>query len=585
MAPSDIRKVNVTSGRVCPVTGWPLFSKPEWREVRFGKSCQVTYDLIGRHILHITTSGYSTFPELEQALNFENSIRESFFPEGILYARIEDWSNLEGASREARELYTRHIKNQKQLLGLIFYGLNTFLKLAVRIGKRLHRLDLRVEVAANYKDAIIFTQDLLQRNKIIIDEPPFSAQPAQKRHPGNKPAPPAIVSKPEWFIQIEDFSLRYEIINGRILHGLTTGKLKEAHIDPCFTMKANIARSMLPPGDYGYILGLSESKGFTQKARKLYISAILEFYAKYPFKLLVFYGANSLFRSAINLSRPFIPFPVRLAKDLAQALEITTKEGFENQNKSHRATLADASPKSPAADPIEQYVKDLLLFLDGINWDHQGLGDKKVNTASHPFRPVFEALELIKWEFDDLIKASILKEEELRRAKDAAEKANSAKSEFLANMSHELRTPLNHIIGFTELIIDRHCGDLTAIQEEYLHDVLQSSRHLLSLINDILDLSKVEAGKLELHPTDVDLRTLLEGCLGMVTEKVLKHRIRLEAEIDDTLPGTLRADERKLKQVLYNLLSNAVKFTPEGGQITLKAARVSHLPYPVSAPP
>ncbi len=160
--------------------------------------------------------------------------------------------------------------------------------------------------------------------------------------------------------------------------------------------------------------------------------------------------------------------------------------------------------------------------------------------------------------------------EDLVKAKDEAQAANRAKSEFLANMSHELRTPLNHIIGFTELVVDKQFGDLNEVQGEYLNDALQSSRHLLSLINDILDLSKVEAGKLELEVAEIHLRMLLEGSLSMVQEKAMKHRIRLLSDING-IPEAIQADERRLKQILYNLLSNAVKFTPDGGSVTLSA--------------
>ncbi|PYM43390.1 MAG: hypothetical protein DME12_03875 [Candidatus Rokuibacteriota bacterium] len=162
--------------------------------------------------------------------------------------------------------------------------------------------------------------------------------------------------------------------------------------------------------------------------------------------------------------------------------------------------------------------------------------------------------------------------EELGRLYQQLEAASRHKSEFLANMSHELRTPLNAIIGFSEVLLERMFGELNPKQEEYLQDIMTSGRHLLSLINDILDLSKVEAGRMELEPSAFDLPAALEGCLTLVRERATRHGITLGLTVDERL-GQIVADERKVRQVVLNLLSNAVKFTPEGGRVAVGAAR------------
>jgi signal transduction histidine kinase len=151
--------------------------------------------------------------------------------------------------------------------------------------------------------------------------------------------------------------------------------------------------------------------------------------------------------------------------------------------------------------------------------------------------------------------------------------ASQHKSEFLANMSHELRTPLNAIIGFSEVLSERMFGELNEKQEEYLKDIYASGTHLLSLINDILDLSKIEAGRMELELTDFHLPTAIDNALILVRERAGRRGIALEHSVDERL-GEIRGDERKIKQVLLNLLSNALKFTPEGGRVDVRAAMV-----------
>jgi signal transduction histidine kinase len=150
------------------------------------------------------------------------------------------------------------------------------------------------------------------------------------------------------------------------------------------------------------------------------------------------------------------------------------------------------------------------------------------------------------------------------------EAANRHKSEFLANMSHELRTPLNAIIGFSEVLQEKLFGELNEKQAEYTDDILSSGRHLLSLINEILDLSKVEAGRMELELAAFDLPLAIDNARTFVRERATRHSIALDVTVDDRL-GEFVGDERKIKQILLNLLSNAVKFTPEGGRIGINA--------------
>ncbi|MFT5483679.1 MAG: signal transduction histidine kinase, partial [Halieaceae bacterium] len=169
---------------------------------------------------------------------------------------------------------------------------------------------------------------------------------------------------------------------------------------------------------------------------------------------------------------------------------------------------------------------------------------------------------------DNLVKLAQLKEQ--------AEEANQVQSEFLAGISHELRTPLNAIMGFSELMYEGATGNLNEDQAEFANIINESGTHLLALIDDLLDLSKVETGKMKLNVSDVDIATLIKDSLDIVKEQCQKKNITVHLELDPTIMSVaLQADGRKLKQVMYNLLSNAVKFTPDAGEIRVKAQQQS----------
>jgi signal transduction histidine kinase len=174
--------------------------------------------------------------------------------------------------------------------------------------------------------------------------------------------------------------------------------------------------------------------------------------------------------------------------------------------------------------------------------------------------------------FDAMVHHTAEITEQLEEERARAVAASKAKSDFLANMSHELRTPLNAIIGFSELLLEPLFGELSEKQRSYVNDILDSGKHLLALINDILDLAKIEAGKMELEPRPVDLRLLVSSSIRLISERASKQLVELSSEIEEELTS-VTADARKLKQLMFNLLSNAVKFTPAGGRVGVRTWR------------
>ena len=205
-------------------------------------------------------------------------------------------------------------------------------------------------------------------------------------------------------------------------------------------------------------------------------------------------------------------------------------------------------------------------------WDGQGVGS--IFLTRIPPRPFSDKdITLLKTFADQAViairNARLI--QEIQAKSRQLETANQHKSEFLANMSHELRTPLNAIIGFSEVLIERMFGELNDKQADYLADIHSSGRHLLSLINDILDLSKIEAGHMALDLEAFDVPAALGNAMSLVRERAQHHAIALDLVVAETV-GEIVADQRKFKQILLNLLSNAVKFTPDGGRVTVQAA-------------
>ncbi len=245
-----------------------------------------------------------------------------------------------------------------------------------------------------------------------------------------------------------------------------------------------------------------------------------------------------------------VVIPLIYKEDIIGVLQISSIKGIDD--KTFDGLLKRVSPQ-------------IAISIQGLleNTERRRLNEELVRAN--------EELQAMNEELRDMNEELKLKQTELNEVNIKLAEASRAKSEFLANMSHELRTPLNSIIGFSDLLLNRMYGDLNETQKEYIEIINKSGRHLLNLINDILDLSKVESGKMELDVSKFRIDDLFTSVINMFKEKAIKHNLKLTLDIEPVADMEMEGDERKLKQIMFNLLSNAVKFTPDGGSITVSA--------------
>jgi signal transduction histidine kinase len=296
-----------------------------------------------------------------------------------------------------------------------------------------------------------------------------------------------------------------------------------------------------------------------------------------------------LYRAARLLSPP--PYAIILRRD-RDDLIVTALFPLENTGQGTKLTVgaritpdrrtgfgrafldgAVAHIPDPAADPEANPMDGTRLGVPIMRRDDVIGAIGLARTGVHPFTEseirmvqTFAAQAAIAIENVRLVS-------EIRDKSRQLEIASRHKSEFLANMSHELRTPLNAVIGFSDVLLERMFGDLNSKQEQYLRDILDSGKHQLSLINDILDLSKVEAGHMELELSEFSLHDVLTTCMTLLQEQAVRRGIRLELTVDPTVT-TIAADRRMVKQIVLNLVANAVKFTPDGGRVDVSARRL-----------
>ena len=419
MTTTDFNDKNSADRFCCPETGLSILRNPEWNDICLSENYKISVNIIENNIVWLKPSGYATLSDIKRALDFTKKVRTEILPENRSYVQIDDWSNLKGSSFKARKFYIRDLKKRKRLKGLIYYSPSPAFRIAIQLGRRFKLFSFNIETTHDFIEAVSLAHKMVTNNKNKAYESPSEISSIPLNVNSKKDGRKRVITDPGWQYKTENFSLRFEIINDNILHGITTGRLREDQIGPSLSLQEEVTKaSHLLPDGYYFILGLSQYGGIGQKARKLYADAILELYKKYPFKMLMFYGASKLLKAAINLARPFVPFKIRVTNDLDSTLALIEEQSNKDENHLSIALEGVSNKKSKRSDQLKPYVDELLKFLGKINWEVDGINPDRHRDPSHPFNPVFGAIELIKWELDDLYNERELAEKALSESEE-----------------------------------------------------------------------------------------------------------------------------------------------------------------------
>jgi signal transduction histidine kinase/CheY-like chemotaxis protein len=367
-------------------------------------------------------------------------------------------------------------------------------------------------------------------------------------------------TSPDWCVHGRGFAERLWLLGDRVIVSKPIGRSQSQHArDHLHIVEKIVAQHVPARQPYVLCLDWKHLHGSSREARQLWVSAMAR---DGRLQGLVFCQVSPFFRMNIKLGRRFniVSYPVEIAADYEEAIaRIAAMLGKAVDRSAATQAMRDSSG-SGALETIGP-MDEVVQFLSMIDWNVPGTAAFDLIPENHRARTLYDAFAIIKMEVDTILEERKLREEELRRARRAAEQADRAKSSFLANMGHEIRAPMNGILGMTRFLID---SPLTAEQAEWVGIIQQSADGLLKIMNDILDITQVEAGRLELTSVDFEIEEVVSRALGIWAHRAAQKGLELTASIDPEVPAKLRGDPGRLAQILLNLVGNAVKFTEKG---------------------
>ena len=525
----------------CLYSRLPVQIRPEWTDVLLGGDHVFKMRLIGQQIICTRPAGFVDEQTTQATMDRVEGAVETFVPAGLPFVWVSDYSGMSGITIGARRLFASKVSKWNRLRGMVLFGMSPFFSATVRLAVRLNLVPFPVHTVACYQEAIEVAISILQ------------SLPSSKRPVS---IPPAILTDERWQLGLDGYSIRFEVINGSILHSVQKGSIREEHLDPVFELRDEVMlASGLKSKSFSILAGLEDVEKSSHAGRLGYVRRMARWYHENPFDVEVFYGLNPLMSTVINVSARLTPFKVHVSKTYEEGLEYISGFVSANRIRPSSGSFEQAVTNRHEDMVSPEKIDELLRVLGAISWGRDEELNLEEIDSSDPLALVYEAIGLVKIEIGDLLARQERDAIERRRLQDRL--ARSEKMEALGllagGVAHDLNNILSGIVSYPELLLMD--GDLSPETRRAIETIKKSGDQAAAVVKDLMAVSRGAAAKTQ----PVSLSAVVREYLGSPDFVAMSSNhldVTIEARLDEG-STLVSGSPVHLRKVVANLVTNA----------------------------
>ncbi len=545
-------------GASCLYSRLPVRIRPEWTNVLLGGDHRLTVRLIGEQILYTRPTGFVREASNRAITDQIEELVRTNVPANLPFVWISDYSGLSGTTVAARKLFASTISGWPRLRGLILFGLSPFFSATVRLGIRLKVVTFPVHIVGFYQEAIEVAMSILR--SLPADERPL-------------PIPSTVLTDPGWELELDGYSIRFEVLNSSVVHSVQEGRIREEHLDPIFELRDTVIReSGLKGKPFSILAGLGNVEKSSHAGRLGYVRRMTRWYHENPFDVEVFYGLNPLMKTVIKVSAALAPFKVHVAKTFEEGLDYIEGLVSADTGRGSIALPGQQATTQPDMGVPPEKINELLKVLGAITW---GTGDD-INfddvDPCDPLAPVYEAINLVKTEIDELLAQQ--ERDAIERHRLQERLARSEKMEavglFAGGVAHDLNNILSGIVSYPELLLMDET--LSPKTRRAIETIKKSGDQAAAVVKDLMAVSRGVATKTQPVSLSVVVREYLSSP-DFFAMSSNHPNVAIDAALNER-PHLVSGSPVHLRQVVANLVTNAFEsFGQEttGGRVDIES--------------